>query len=88
MSGLWDQYGCYTGSDYENRIVDWMAEHGHPGSRSAIRAGQDAYLETVGEAGRYWMHCPFTQTQLVLINATISEEFQAATDRYEDWASD
>lgn len=83
-----NDYGCYLGTDYERKIVAWMTEHGKPEYAQAIDAAQTAHRETIGDAGRYWMHCPFTGDRLAVINNEITETFQAATDRYEDWASD
>jgi hypothetical protein len=88
IQSLYDSYGCYLGSAYEQKIVAWMTEHNHPGYAAEINALRATYNETIGDAGRYWQHCPFTAETLRKINEAIADEFSAATDRYEDWASD
>lgn len=88
MTDIYDQYGCYLGTQYENKIVGLLAAHGHADWAKSIEADSATYLETVSEAGRYWMHCPFTRERLEEINKSIREAYEHATDRYEDWASD
>lgn len=83
-----DEYDRYTGSPYEQKIVAWMTEHGRPGYADRIRDGHDAIMECISEAGPNWAACTFTRDQVERFNTDVRETFQAATDRFEDWASD
>lgn len=83
-----DDFGCYLGSAYEQKIVAWMTAHGHDGYANEIADASETYILTIGEAGRYWNDCSFTMDRLATINTAIQEAFQAAVDRYEDWATD
>lgn len=73
---------------YEMKIVNWMAEHRHPGYATSLRALTDEFDEIVAEAGPGGNHCEFTQERLDKIDTEIKETCQRAVDRYEDWASD
>jgi hypothetical protein len=88
VQALYGNHGQYIGSSYEQKIVGWLAEHRRPSYAEEINALQATYDETIGDAGRYWQYCEFTRDTLNKINNAIREVFQAATDRYEDWASD
>jgi hypothetical protein len=72
----------------EDGAVQWMSKHGHLGYANEIHALEAIKWETIGEAGRYWQHCPFVQAKIKQIEAEIAEVKQAALDRYEDWATD
>lgn len=69
-------------------VIDWMFENGHPGYANEIHEILATKDETIGEAGRYWQHCTFTQERLAKLDARVAEVKQAAWDRYEDWATD
>ncbi len=68
--------------------VNWMYDHGHKGYADKINELRSVRDETIGEAGRYWQFCEFTQKALAKIDAEILEIEQAAQDRYDDWATD
>lgn len=68
--------------------VEWMAQHGHPGYANRINEILCTKDETIGEAGRYWQHCPFTTERLAKLDAMIEEVQREAYDRYDDWATD
>jgi len=88
IQSIYDSYGCYQGSTYSQKIVQWMTDRGITGYAEDIRVAQEHYMETICDAGRYWAHCEFTREALTKINDNIDETFRAATDRYQDWASD
>jgi len=69
-------------------VVAWMAEHGHPGYAAKINEIECHKWEVIGEAGRYWQHCPFTAETLAKLDTAIAEIRQDAEDRYTDWATD
>jgi hypothetical protein len=71
-----------------DKAVEWMTKHGRPGYANEIEALRATRNEVIGDAGRYWQDCPFTQETLRKIDAEIEEVKQAALDRYDDWASD
>jgi hypothetical protein len=69
-------------------VVGWMADHGHPGYLNEIHVLESLRDETIGDAGRYWQYCEFTQAVLAKIDASIAEVRRTAWDRYDDWATD
>jgi hypothetical protein len=71
-----------------DRAVEWMSENGRTCYADMINALQCTRSETIGDAGRYWQLCEFTQATLRKIDAEIEDVKQRALDRYEDWASD
>lgn len=71
-----------------DRAVIWMAEHGHPEYANKISILEAMCDELIGDAGRYWQHCEFTQGKLARIRGEIAEIKLSALDRYEDWATD
>jgi hypothetical protein len=68
--------------------VEWMARHGHPEYANQIRDLKDHKNEIIGDAGRYWQYCEFTQAALAKIDAKIEEIGRRAWERYEDWRTD
>ena len=72
----------------EDGAVEWMTKNGRPGYANEINALEAIKSETIGEAGRYWQFCEFTQEKVRKIEAEIAEVKRAAYDRYDDWVSD
>lgn len=77
---FYSRAGYYIGSPNEQSKVAWFTKAGHPGAALSIAKLQVRYLVQKRNGGR--------STTLTRLNKEITEIFEGAVDRFDDYASD
>lgn len=85
VGALYDERGAYIGSASERKVIAFMTARDKGGYGRSIKSAQETYHD-IKEHSR--ADSPTAERTLAEINVLIKETFRAATDRYEDWASD
>lgn len=77
-------YGGYAPQKYEVESLAWFDRKGDTRFSDEIAALEATRMEHIGEAGRYWMHCPFLAETLTKIDDAIKAVYRQCNSEWAD----